>query len=81
MGILQTFASSALSLQNKRPQTFGVDPAPPDSLHLNYSTTGTPVVRWRSINSVGMTPRPSQLDDLKSKYTPNQGSYINNKPL
>lgn len=81
MGILQTFASSKLSLQNKRPQQFGVDPAPPDSIHLNYSTTGKPVVKWRSINSVGMIPKPSQLDDLKSKYTPDQGSYINNKPL
>jgi len=81
MGILQTFASSKLSLQNKRPEKFGVDPTPPDSLHLNYSTTGKPAVKWRTISGTGMLPRPSQLDDLKSKYTPDQGSYINNKPL
>jgi hypothetical protein len=79
MSLLQNITKMALSLKNKQPQTFGVDPIPPGSLHLNYSTTGTPDVKWRTISGEGMKPKPSKLDNLKSKYTPKQ-SYINNKP-
>jgi hypothetical protein len=79
MSLLQNITKMALGLKSKTPNTFGVDPIPPGSLHLNYSTTGTPDIKWRTISGEGMKPKPSKLDNLKSKYTPKQ-SYINNKP-
>ena len=79
MALLQDFAKSVLGLKGNTPKTFGVDPIPPGSLHLDYSTNGTPDVKWRTISGEGMKPRPSKLDDLKGKYTPKK-SYINNKP-
>ena len=79
MSLLQNITKMALSLKNKQPQTFGVDPIPPGSLHLSYSTTGTPDVKWRTISGEGMKPKPSKLDDIKGTYTPKQ-PYLNNKP-
>jgi hypothetical protein len=80
MGILQNFAKSILGLGGAKPDTFGVDPVPPASLHNQYSTTGAPNVKWRTISGTGMKPQPSKLDELKGKYKPGIGSYINNKP-
>jgi hypothetical protein len=79
MSLLQNITKMTLGLKSKTPNTFGVDPIPPGSLHLSYSTTGTPDVKWRTISGEGMKPKPSKLDDIKGKYTPKQ-SYINNKP-
>ena len=72
MGLLDKLKSSFLGMGGNKPQTFGVDPTPPASLHLNYSTDGTPEVKWRTISGAGMKPQPSRLDinDSKSKYSP-----------
>jgi hypothetical protein len=69
--------STILGLDGKKPSNFGVDPTPPDSLHLNYSTDGKPDVKWRTISGNGPKPEPSRLDinDSKSKYTP-KNKYI-----
>lgn len=79
MSLLTNITKMTLGLKNQTPKTFGVDPIPPGSLHLNYSTAGVPDVKWRTISGEGMKPRPSKLDDLKGKYNPKK-SYINNKP-
>jgi hypothetical protein len=72
MGLLDKLKSSILGLGGKQPSNFGVDPIPPDSLHLNYSTDGKPDVKWRTISGTGPKPKPSRLDigDTKDKYTP-----------
>ena len=72
MGLLDKLKSSILSLRGEKPQSFGVNPVPPDSLHLNYSTDGQPDVTWRTISGVGPKPQPSRLDinDSKDKYNP-----------
>ena len=72
MGLLDKLKSSILGLKGEKPQQFGVNPVPPDSLHLNYSTDGKPNVTWRTISGVGPKPLPSRLDvnDSKDKYTP-----------
>ena len=72
MGLLDKLKSSILSLRGEKPQQFGVNPVPPDSLHLNYSTDGQPDVTWRTISGVGPKPQPSRLDinDSKDKYNP-----------
>lgn len=64
--------SKILGLGGDKPAQFGVDPVPPSSLHLNYSTTGKPDVKWRTISGAGMKPLPSRLDinDSKDKYSP-----------
>jgi len=69
--------STILGLGGNKPTQFGVDPIPPDSLHLNYSTDGKPDVKWRTISGNGPKPSPSRLDinDSKSKYTP-KNKYI-----
>ena len=71
MGLLDKLKSSILGLGGKQPSNFGVDPIPPDSLHLNYSTDGKPDVKWRTISGTGPKPKPSRLDigDTKDKYT------------
>ena len=66
MGILSTFAKSVLGLKNKAPQIFGVDPA--GALHNQYSTKGSPEVKWRTISGEGMKPQPSRLDVGNDKY-------------
>ena len=72
MGLLDKLKSSIFGLGGNKPSGFGVDPTPPDSLHLNYSTNGTPEVKWRTISGAGMKPQPSRLDinDSKDKYSP-----------
>jgi hypothetical protein len=72
MGLLDKLKSSVLGLRGNKPAQFGVNPNPPDSLHLNYSTDGKPNVTWRTISGVGPKPLPSRLDinDSKDKYTP-----------
>ena len=62
-----------LGLKGIKPQQFGVDPVPPNSLHYHYSTDGTPNIRWRGIGGVGKIPpklTPSMLDNNKNKYKP-----------
>lgn len=78
MGILSNFAKSVLGLKGKAPQTFGVDPA--GALHNQYSNEGTPKIKWRTISGEGMKPQPSKLDNLKGKYKPGKGSYLQNLP-
>jgi hypothetical protein len=72
MGLLDKLKTGVLGLKGTRPQQFGVNPVPPDSLHLNYSTDGKPDVTWRTISGTGQKPTPSRLDigDSKDKYTP-----------
>lgn len=72
MGLLDKLKSSILGLGGNKPQQFGVNPIPPDSLHLNYSTDGKPDVTWRTISGTGMKPSPSRLDigESKDKYSP-----------
>jgi len=72
MGLLDKLKTGILGLKGAKPQQFGVNPIPPDSLHLNYSTDGKPDVTWRTISGNGPKPQPSRLDigDSKDKYTP-----------
>jgi len=74
MGLLDKLKSSVLGLGGNKPAQFGVNPIPPDSLHLNYSTDGKPNVTWRTISGTGPKPQPSRLDinDSKDKYTPSK---------
>ena len=64
MGLLDKLKNSLLGLGGVKPSSFGVDPTPPASLHNSYSVDGKPDVTWKSINSVGMKPVPSHLDEL-----------------
>ena len=43
MGLLDKLKTGILGLRGAKPQQFGVNPVPPDSLHLNYSTDGKQV--------------------------------------
>jgi hypothetical protein len=72
MGLLDKLKSSVLGLKGAKPAQFGVNPVPPDSLHLNYSTEGKPDVTWRTIKGTGMKPQPSRLDigESKDKFNP-----------
>jgi len=72
MGLLDKLKTGILGLKGTKPQQFGVNPVPPDSLHLNYSTDGKPDVTWRTISGNGPKPQPSRLDigDSKDKYSP-----------
>jgi hypothetical protein len=72
MGLLDKLKTGILGLKGTKPQQFGVNPIPPDSLHLNYSTDGKPDVTWRTISGNGPKPQPSRLDigDSKDKYSP-----------
>jgi len=72
MGLLDKLKSSILGLGGNKPSNFGVDPIPPDSLHLNYSTDGKPNVKWRTISGTGPKTSPSRLDigESKDKYSP-----------
>ena len=72
MALLDKLKSSILGIKGATPPTFGVNPVPPDSLHVTYSTDGNPNVKWRKINGEGMKPTPSRLDigDSKDKYSP-----------
>jgi hypothetical protein len=70
--------NSNLGLKNQTPPTFGAVPA--GALHDTYSTNGTPSISFNSSNSARPLLRPSQLDDLKSLYTPGAGAYLQNLP-
>jgi hypothetical protein len=72
MGLLDKLKTGVLGLKGAKPQQFGVNPVPPDSLHLNFSTDGKPDVTWRTISGNGPKPQPSRLDigDSKDKYSP-----------
>jgi hypothetical protein len=67
MGLLDKLKNSILGLGGKNPQNFGVNPVPPNSLHNLYSVDGQPNVTWRSSNSLGFKPQPSQLDELDTQ--------------
>jgi hypothetical protein len=81
MGLLDKLKTGILGLKGAKPQHFGVNPVPPDSLHLNYSTDGKPNVTWRTISGTGQKPQPSRLDvgDTKDKFKPSF-KYSDNKP-
>jgi hypothetical protein len=81
MGLLDKLKTGILGLKGAKPQQFGVNPVPPDSLHLNYSTDGKPNVTWRTISGTGQKPQPSRLDigDTKDKFKPTF-KYSDNKP-
>ena len=81
MGLLDKLKTGILGLRGAKPQQFGVNPVPPDSLHLNYSTDGKPNVTWRTISGVGPKPLPSRLDvgETKDKFKPSF-KYSDNKP-
>ena len=81
MGLLDKLKTGVLGLKGAKPQQFGVNPIPPDSLHLNYSTDGKPDVTWRTISGNGPKPTPSRLDigDTKDKFKPTF-KYSDNKP-
>ena len=65
MPLLDKLPTSTLGLAGVRPQTFGVNPIPPNSLHNTYSIDNIPDVTWRLIKgNLSMKPRPSQLDEL-----------------
>jgi len=64
MGLLNKLKDSILGLRGKKPQNFGVNPVPPDSLHQLYSVDGQPNVTWRPSNGLGFKPQPSKLDEL-----------------
>ena len=72
MRLLDRLKSSVLGLKGAKPAQFGVNPVPPDSLHLNYSTEGKPDVTWRTIKGTGTKPQPSRLDigESKDKFNP-----------
>ena len=53
MGLLDKLKTGILGLKGAKPQQFGVNPVPPDSLHLTYSTDGKPDVTWRTISGAG----------------------------
>lgn len=53
-----------LSLKGAKPQNFGVNPVPPNSLHNLYSVDGNPDVTWRPSNGLGFKPIPSNIDEL-----------------
>ena len=76
MGLLDKLKTGVLGLKGAKPQQFGVNPVPPDSLHLTYSTDGKPDVTWRTISGTGQKPQPSRLDigESKDKYTPRKKS-------
>jgi hypothetical protein len=68
MGLLDKLKSSILGLGGNKPQQFGVNPIPPDSLHQLYSVDGNPNVDWRLIKgNLSNKPQPSTLDELDTK--------------
>jgi hypothetical protein len=81
MGLLDKLKSSILGLGGSKPASFGVDPVPPNSLHITYSTDGNPSVKWRTISGTGPKPEPSRLDigDTKSTFRPTY-KYSDHKP-
>jgi len=67
MALLDKLKNSILGLAGVKPQQFGVDPIPPDSLHETYSVDGNPDVTWRLIKgNLSNKPQPSRLDEIDS---------------
>jgi hypothetical protein len=64
MGLLDKLKDSILGLGGTKPQQFGVNPVPPDSLHNLYSVDGQPNVTWRPSNGSGFKPQPSTMDEM-----------------
>lgn len=64
MGLLDKLKDSILGLGGAKPQQFGVNPVPPDSLHNLYSVDGQPNVTWRPSNGSGFKPQPSTMDEM-----------------
>lgn len=65
MSLFNKLPTSILGLKGEKPQTFGVNPIPPDSLHYLYSVDGNPNVTWRLIpRNIPMKPQPSTMDEL-----------------
>lgn len=65
MGLLDKLKNSVLGLKGAKPQSFGVNPIPPNSLHQLYSVDGNPNVEWRLIKgNLPNKPLPSTLDEL-----------------
>lgn len=65
MGLLDKLKNSILGLGGNKPQQFGVNPVPPNSLHNLYSVDGNPDVNWRLIKgNLPNKPLPSTLDEL-----------------
>ena len=67
MGLLDKLKTGVLGLKGAKPQQFGVNPVPPNSLHQLYSTEGKPDVTWRPSNGLGFKPQPSKLDELDAQ--------------
>jgi hypothetical protein len=69
MGLLDKLPTDGtLSLKGNKPQTFGVNPIPPNSLHQLYSVDGNPSVDWRLIKgNLPNKPLPSRLDELDAQ--------------
>lgn len=82
MSVLNKLKPSILGLGGIKPSDFGVDPIPPNSLHDEFSTTGKPDVKWRTISGGGPKPQPSKLHIGVSKDTfkPTK-KYSDNKPV
>ena len=66
MSLEKKLPNSTLGLKGQKPQTFGVNPIPPNSLHDLYSVDGNPDVAWRPSNGSGFKPLPSTMDELDS---------------
>lgn len=65
MGLLDKLKDSILGLGGAKPQNFGVNPVPPNSLHNLYSVDGNPDVNWRLIKSnLPNKPQPSTMDEM-----------------
>jgi len=65
MWLLDKLKNSILGLGGNKPQQFGVNPIPPNSLHNLYSVDGNPDVNWRLIKgNLPNKPLPSTLDEL-----------------
>ena len=81
MSLLTKLKDSILGLGGSKPKQFGVNPVPPNSLHLTYSTDGNPDVSWRTISGTGPKPNPSRLDvgESKDKYRPKRKYIVKNK--
>jgi hypothetical protein len=67
MGLLDKLKTGILGLKGAKPQQFGVNPVPPDSLHFTYSVDSNPNVSWRPSNGPGFKPQPSKLDELDAQ--------------
>ena len=68
MGLLDKLKDSILGLGGAKPQQFGVNPIPPDSLHQQYSVDGNPDVNWRLIKgNLPNKPQPSTMDEMDTQ--------------